>query len=81
MLGLGKERKKEMKRSRLRGEADSPVGKEVKEMTSGQLVSGGCHINDDGDLEIQESSTCSLHGGVFATTAIVQHRRENYKHW
>lgn len=26
--------------SRLRGEADSPAGKEVKEMTSGQLVSG-----------------------------------------
>lgn len=31
---------REMKRSRLRGEADSLVGKEVKEMTSGQLVAG-----------------------------------------
>ena len=35
-------------------------------MTSGQLVSGVCHINDDGDSEIQESSTCGVHGGVFA---------------
>lgn len=35
-------------------------------MDSWWLVSGGCHINDDGDSEIQGSSTCSLRGGVFA---------------
>lgn len=35
-----RKREREMKRYRLRGEADSPEGKEVREMTSGQLVTG-----------------------------------------